>query len=276
LQAQKLLLKLDAEQTLIGQPWKATLVLKHKPNEDFLLPDSNFNFSPYTCLQVKTFVTRTIENESVDSVIYTLATFELDSIQTVSLPAWKIMGNDTSVIYSNKNFIKVNLLTTDNQENVLNADTQYSFIEHKVDFTSWIVYIILFSIFLFAIYKFFGKPITKLINSYLFRIQHDRFEMDFRKLQNQLSISLSPRDLEKILSRWKNYMETLVDKPIRTYTSKEIMQLIENESLGEALYAIDIALYGENLNKSILDELNVLNSIAELYFENKKAELKNE
>jgi len=110
----------------------------------------------------------------------------------------------------------------------------------------------------------------------LFKIQHDRFEMDFRKLQNQLSISLSPRDLEKILSRWKNYMETLVDKPIRTYTSKEIMQLIEKESLGEALYAIDIALYGENLNKSILDELNVLNSIADLYFENKKAELKNE
>jgi len=68
---------------------------------NILFPDSTFSFAPFELQKKIYFPTSTKNGISRDSVIYYLATYEVDSIQTLKLPVYVVNPMDCTAVFSN-------------------------------------------------------------------------------------------------------------------------------------------------------------------------------
>lgn len=59
-----------------------------------------------------------------------------------------------------------------------------------------------------------------------------------------MSPDLAVQTIENAVILWKRYMEELEDKPFSTYTTKEIVEVMPNQQLAEALQHTDRIIYG--------------------------------
>lgn len=81
-------------------------------------------------------------------------------------------------------------------------------------------------------------------------------------------------DIEKAVGLWKKHLEYFENKPISSYTSKEISQLIPEESLISSLKNLDKAIYGKEVTLDIENSFQVLRNFTITRFERKKEEIK--
>ena len=70
----------------IGENLEYTLSIKYPKNSDVVFPDSLFDFAPFEFTSKVSFPTRSDSIFSFDSAIYSLTTFEIDSLQILRLP----------------------------------------------------------------------------------------------------------------------------------------------------------------------------------------------
>src|SRR5688500_9661894 len=78
----------------IGDQTGFYLTAKYPSNLNIIFPDSTYNFSPFEYERKRYFPTQTTKGESYDSVVYFLSTFEVDSVQTLSLPVFQLNPQD--------------------------------------------------------------------------------------------------------------------------------------------------------------------------------------
>ena len=80
----------------------------HYPTElTVLLPDSAFSFAPFEYEDRQYFPTQSRGGRSVDSVVYYLSTFEVDALQTLSLPAFVVNERDCTEVLSSGDTIRL-------------------------------------------------------------------------------------------------------------------------------------------------------------------------
>jgi len=72
----------------IGMNVEYWMTAKYPANLDFFLPDSNFNFSPYEFGSRQYFETKADSIFALDSVVYSLQSFEIGLVQYLQLPNW--------------------------------------------------------------------------------------------------------------------------------------------------------------------------------------------
>lgn len=89
----------------IGIPFPYTLSVKYSRDLSIIFPDSLFNFSPFEYERKEYYTTKSDSLESLDSVVYYLSTFEIDSIQYLSLPIFQINGKDTLSYFAKRDSI---------------------------------------------------------------------------------------------------------------------------------------------------------------------------
>jgi hypothetical protein len=98
--------------------------------------------------------------------------------------------------------------------------------------------------------------------------EHASFRNAFDKLTNNDNSNQAVHTIENALILWKKYMELLEEKPFSTYTSKEILELIPNQQLAEALQHTDRIIYGQMSTSESARSTQVLAHIAKrLYIE---------
>src|SRR5690606_31211091 len=68
------------DSVVIGREVRMAMSYQHAGKSDIVFPDSSFDFSPFRYFSSQLFETRTQGGESLDSVIYTLVTYSLDSV----------------------------------------------------------------------------------------------------------------------------------------------------------------------------------------------------
>jgi hypothetical protein len=72
----------------IGEPTPFVLTAAYDTNQDLIFPDSTFDFTPFELSQ-KLFFPSVLRSDKVfDSAIYYITSFEVDSIQSFSLPVF--------------------------------------------------------------------------------------------------------------------------------------------------------------------------------------------
>lgn len=69
----------------IGESVPYSLSYKDRKNRPVIFPDSLFNFSPFELLKKEYFDTQSDDINSIDSAVYYLATFEIDTVQSLSI-----------------------------------------------------------------------------------------------------------------------------------------------------------------------------------------------
>lgn len=264
------------QETKIGEPIHYILTYRHPSDMEVLFPDSTYDFSPFEWIQQDAFPTRTDSTSSLDSVVYTLMTFELDSIQKLSVPIWEITGEkeeDRNNIFplEDRIFLEPTIIA---QPDSVVLQTNTSFIEVFREFNYPYLLLALGILLVLAMITVlvFGKPIRKAYRLRKMKKEFTKFSADFDTMVEK---SLDAKLIEHALLKWKNYTAKMVDLPLYSYTTKEITFALTDDKLNNNLIKMDRAIYADLMGDDLNDALRYLREYALTAYQQKVKEVKN-
>lgn len=245
----------------IGQTVSFAFSYRHPPEATVFFPDTSYNFAPFELVDQQLFPTVTNETGSLDSVIYVLKTFVVKPRLTLSLPVYLATETDSSVFSSVRDTIKIiELINDDNlQDDLLRDDLELVEADKPIDYWKYLRIVLLTLLLVGGIYLFFGNFIYRQYRLLLYRKRHRDFTIKFKRYIKE---SDTPQNVNQALILWKTYLQTLEDVPYTTSTTKEIIEAIPNERLGEALRTMDMHIYGDVQSSQMVFAMNKLLDIA--------------
>jgi hypothetical protein len=234
-----------ADSMKIGEAFEYALSIQYPKHSEVIFPDSTFDYSPYEFYGKRYFPTRQDSVFAYDSVVYSLASFEIDPVQVVQLPVFMLHGADSVEVLPLPDSIVLQQMVTHVPDS-LNLRENVSF--HKVPLAFNYPYLMIGSVvlvvLLVGIYLIFGKSIRKKIQLYRLRKEYEKFSAAFDKGISKLKKDQQAQLIEEVLVVWKQYMEKLEDRPFTKYTTREILKSGYGEALKDVLSNIDKAIYG--------------------------------
>lgn len=270
--------KFLSDSVKVGLPVKYALSYRHNATIDVFFPDSTFNFSPFELVNREYFNTITDQNGSLDSVVYTLISFEVMPVQELSLPVYLRAKRDCTRVFAPMDYVILNSIIQPNvniDSLALKKDTRLIPIAQQINFP--LIFLIIVSLLLVIgiIFWFFGKPIRRQVRLFNFKRRYD----DFRKLFQRLSRGTDDpkkrlENIEKAVVLWKKYIERIENKPFTTFTTKEILDNLEDNRLSDALREIDATVYGGVYSSKTIASLEVLQELAEGLYRERRIEIK--
>ncbi|WP_255039486.1 hypothetical protein [Lacihabitans soyangensis] len=263
----------ESDSLSIGKPIAFSLTFLHSGKTDLLFPDSTSNFKPFELVDIDYFPTKTQGGRSLDSVVYKLITFKVDTSYSLSLPVQSIRSK--TKIFSNIATVKLksSLDSQDFKNPIIKKSTGYFDVPLDFNFPKFLYYVVVLLISVGLFWALFGKIIYRSILVWRFNQKQQKFATAYKKL------SKTPKNFKNIengLVLWKNHLEWLLKKPYSTMTTSEITKTLENERLDEALKEFDQAIYGGILSDHIPFAFNILFDFAANTFKNQRKIYKEE
>jgi hypothetical protein len=263
----------------IGEIIPFSLAARYPEGQQVLFPDSTYSFKPFEYSSRKYFTTRTKDHNSVDSVVYYLTTFEIDSIQPLKLPVFVLQEKDCVAIFSMPDSLTLNFQVASVPDSVsveklpLKTNTAYQKVKWILNYPILLAIVIFLVVALVVVWIVFGKRIRKYFALRRLNKEYTEFVGRFNAALNKLSTGFSSRMAEDALLVWKNYMENLEHYPYTKSTSREITRLASDGNLDQALKSIDRGIYGGI--SSTIEPFKFLQTFSRQRFEKKEAEVKN-
>ena len=230
----------------IGQLVNFSFYSRHPDTTEVIFPDSTYNFTPFELVERQFFPTRTQGTISRDSVVYTLRTFSLEPIQSLSLPIFLLTKGDTLQIYSRPDKIKlVQLVQASISPENLKNDTRLEIIKERFNYAYWLIAAVVLLLILVYVWLLFGKGIIIRYRLYKLQKQHTYFINRFNTYIDQFNKSESLQTIEQAITLWKNYLTNLEGNAINSFTTREIATFYnDDEDVSTALRLFDKAIYG--------------------------------
>jgi hypothetical protein len=270
--------KFSRDSVKIGKPIEFYLSAHYPENLNILFPDSTFSFGPFELQNKIYFPTSTKKGISRDSVVYYLATYEVDSIQTLKLPIYVVNQMDCTEVFSNtdsvffQNLVKAIPDSLTAEKLPLKTNTNYLGVRWQLNYILFAIGGSILLIALILVWVFFGKRIRKYFKLKRMAKGYEAFRTKFESSVEKLDRDFSPQRVETALVIWKNYLELLLSKPYTKFTSKEIKTMENSEELGHALSEIDRMIYG-NTKENVHAPFAGLKTYVRQQFEKKKEEV---
>lgn len=269
--------KFLSDSVKVGLPVQYALSYRHKATADVFFPDSAYNFAPFEMVKREYFNTVTDQNGSLDSVVYTLISFEVTPVQELSLPVYVRAKRDCTRVFAPMDYVILNSIINPNvniDSLSLKKDTRLIPIAQQVNFPLIFLIIIGLLLIIGIVFWFFGKPIRRQIRLFNFKRRYD----DFRKLFQRLSRGTDDakkrlENIEKAVVLWKKYIERIENKPFTTFTTKEILDNLKDNRLSDALREIDATVYGGVYSSKTIASLQVLQELAEGLYRERRVEM---
>lgn len=263
----------------IGEQIPYTLTVRYPSSLNLVFPDSTFSFAPFEIQKKKYFPTKSKNDVSYDSAVYFLTTFEIDSVQALSLPIFSIQARDCTTYYASpdtlflKQLIKAVPDSIAAQELPLKTNTTYQNVKWLLNY--WVLIIVtgVLLISLIVGWIVFGKRIKKYFLLRRLHRRHNSFLQQFSKATELLRSGFTSKHAENILVVWKGYMEDLMAQPFTTATSREILLREKDEILGKALQNVDRMIYKSSDSYSE-EAIASLSQYAQQRFVNKVEKIK--
>lgn len=262
--AQKPIGRFLTDSVELGKPFDYALSYYHSPSAEVFFPDTTYNFYPFEMVRRNYFTTSTVNNRSLDSVVYTLVTFDISKTQRFSLPVYVLGKRDCTAVYSPLDSVFLReMIKTSTDSLMLKTDTKLMPLEQQVNYPKIFGYLLGLLGVLGIIYAFFGKWLEKRYRLFLFARRHREFTNTYKKITRG---TLDSSNIGRALVMWKEHLEWLENRPYTSYTSKEIINRLPSESLEESLRDVDTAIYGGILSTQMPVAMNVLlEKAVELY-----------
>lgn len=263
----------------LGEPIEYVVTAKYPSQWQVLLPDSTFSFTPFDFQKKVFFPTRTRNNISIDSVLYVLNTFEIDSIQTLKIQAFVVLPNDCTIYESNIDTVFFKHLVNQLPDSLsaeqlpLKTNTEYNPVSWLFNYPVFSMVVGVLIVIAILIWVIFGKRIKRHFILKRLTKKHQEFIQHFDSAIDRLKDGFSPESAERSVIIWKKYMEDLVTRPYTKSTTRELKEIEKNESLVNSLHTIDRAIYG-SIPPDSLDSFINLREFSRIQFNKKLEELK--
>lgn len=268
--------KFLSDSVKVGLPVKYALSYRHKSTADIFFPDSSYNFAPFELVNREYFPTVTDENGSLDSVVYTLISFEVAPRQELSLPVYvRDVKKDCTRVFAPLDFVILeSIIKTDSQIDSmsLKKDTHLIPIKQQINFPLMFLIVLGMGVLVALTFWIFGKPIRRQIRLFNFKRRYDDFQKLFQRLSRGTDDAQKRlENIEKAVVLWKKYIERIENKPFTTFTTKEILDNLKDNRLSDALREIDATVYGGVYSNKTIASLQILQELAEgLYLEQRE------
>jgi hypothetical protein len=230
----------------IGEPVAFIFYLKHKSGQEVLFPDSTYNFAPFEFVSKRFFNTRSAGGWSRDSAVYTLRSFSVQPIQSLSLPVYVLHNRDTLAVYSAPEEVYLKQLVAGTPDPLqLRAHTRLVPIEKRLNLAYWLIGAGVVMLLLLLVWMIFGKQLIIRYRLYVLRKHHNLFISRYNAYIDQFNRSESLHTIEQAITLWKNYLTNLEGNAINSFTTREIAAFYnEDEDVSTALRLFDKAIYG--------------------------------
>lgn len=243
----------------IGEVIDYTLVCRHDKKMEVYFPDSLMHdFRPFEYVGQRVFPTTTQDSISVDSIIYQVRTFELDTIQSLSVPIFENTINPKKPNKYNPYEDEVTLAfeLTQFPENLdFRASTTEAPVTQAIN---WVIIgggLIVIALLIIVIWSLFGGKVKR----YFIIKKMEREKEKFIALYN---IDQQDIDIDKLLGVWKVYTGKVLNIPLSSYTTREIARSIPDKKLHESLQTIDQYIYGGVQAEALKNNMYTLKEIA--------------
>ena len=248
----------------LGKPFQYALSFRHKPDLDVLFPDTTYNFKPFEVKSFEYFPTKTDTRGSLDSVVYTLVSFDIHKIQPLSLPIFINMPTDCTTVYANKDsVILMEMFDKNTQKAILKTDDKIFYLPQEPNYPLILLGFVGFWLLFGLVYWLLGETIRKRWQQYRLWRRYSDFLSAFQKFERNVSRRQKTVDnAENALLLWRRFLEKLENKPFTTFTTTELVDALQDDRLAEALRSIDATVYGGNIAKDISDALQILKELA--------------
>lgn len=271
-------LKFLTDTLLLGKPVPVAFSFEYPKHWQVVFPDTAYQYSPFEWHKKDFFPTQTQGSISKDSAIFWLKSFEIEPVQKLRLPAFYIQPNGDSVsIFSNIDsiFLKQYIHSTRLDTIALKANTQYAVLPTKPNFHAWVIGLVTSFFVLAIVWLFFGDWIKKQIILLNLKRKQVLFEDNFEKEMLKIRTRKRLKDIEQALILWKKHLEQIEGEPYSSFTSSEIVEVLQIEKLAESLQNIDRAIYGTIVEESLDKDLAFLKALAKERYRLKKQVIKN-
>ncbi len=270
--AQKPSLKFKMDSITIGHGIETSLSFRHASDQEVFFPDKQFDFHPFELLDMEYFTTDTKDSISLDSVKYILKSFDITKVQKLKLPVWVLSGGDSIRLFSNTDSVILKELIPDSLLTQGRLKKMESMIPMKkeINYPLIIKWLIGFLLIFSLVYFVFGNTIISQLKLIGFNRRQKNFNVRFKKLMRG---EFSTENLTNAVVLWKNQMEFLDSKPYTSMSSSEIMDLSDNENIGNALKELDQAVYGGMSDLNLPLALQILYAGANDIFRKKRRTL---
>ena len=241
----------------IGEPFQVSLYADYPSDWQIFFPDSTHSFGDCILKERVFFPTKSRNRISRDCVVYHLASFSPEPIQSIQLPVMQLNNGDTLRFPSNEISIFIQLETglgVPEKARFL-KETEAIPVPLKINYPYILTGLALFFLIVLTLNFFLDKPIQRFFSLWLERRRHLRFLKAYDKMCNELVRDLSIQKMEALIVLWKQYLQRVEGKPYLSYTSLEINKLLPDSNLKKCLQEIDRWIYGglpmENLELSL-------------------------
>lgn len=270
--------KFSKDSVKVGEPVKYILSFIHSPSLELVFPDTNYNYYPFELINKKYFPTTYKENKVLDSVIFELRTFQIESKQYLKLPVYLInqdSGDSTALFPEIDSVILKEYIT--HVPSTINFMDNTSFVKvpKQINYPYYLLAFFGIVVSFLLIVLLFKKVIVKRYKLYILRKTHLSFVKNFEKLQREFYLGKEIGSLENAVSLWKVYLSKIENKAINTYTTTEIITLFNNENLKEGLQIIDGAIYGGQIKQEPEKALDILKKFTNQRFIKLRKKIRN-
>lgn len=260
----------------IGEPSHFSLSYKDNRNRSVIFPDSLYDFSPFELLDKYYFSTKSDTSISIDSAVYVLTTFEIDSVQSLSLPVFIATIKDSIPVFSNPDSIVLKHVVEQMPDSLSMAETSaFEPVGLSFNYPYWIIGMVTFCVVMAVVFIVWGKTIKKRIQLYQLKKALEKFQKDFDERVQYLEQVNGTLEIEQLLKMWKAYMEKLEGFPYTSLTTKEIRKIQQSNSLDETLKAIDRNIYSGQTTSTLQNDFEFLRDYAIDKYTYKVTEIKN-
>lgn len=262
----------------VGDQTGFFLAAEYPSDLNILFPDSTYSFVPFEYERRKYFPTETSDGKSYDSVVYYLSTFEIDRIQSLNLPVYRLNAMDCTSYYSPRDSILLTSLvqnvpdTIPAQDLPLKVNVAYQNVLYLFNYPIFVLVTVVVLVLVITGWLFFGKRILKHFRIKRMQKAHQKFLDAYNTSLESIKHTFSSITTESALSHWKKYMEQLESRPYTKLTTRETLLLEKDEQLGRNLHAVDGAIYGHNT--SVMEPLEQLKKTADQRFTQKLEEVR--
>jgi hypothetical protein len=254
-----------------------SLTAKYPSDLNIIFPDSTFNFYPFEYEDKKYFTTNTMDGVSYDSAVYYVSTFEIDSIQSLALPVYIVHTRDCTAVASEPISVRLHALvaalpdSVDMKDLPLKVTVAYEPVSGNFNYIIASAILIGLIIALGITWFIYGGKIKRYFKLKKLKRNHASFIADYNLSVNRVSEEQSSVAAEHSVSLWKKYMETLESRPFTKLTTRETLNIINNDYLKTNLQSIDKFIYGNQM--ATVKPFEELRSFADQQFQQKVKEV---
>lgn len=240
----------ERDSVKLGQPIRYFLSATYPKNYQVLFPDSTFSFAPFEFVRKEYATTHTVLENSTDSVVYTLTTFEIDSVQFLALPVFQVQRKDCLVYQTLTDTVFFVNLAPDLPDSLaanqlpLKTNTAYNPVSWLLNYPVLLIAVGIGLALIITGWLLFGKRIRKYFAVKRLNRNHREFVQQFEKSIEHLHQNFSSHSAERTMAIWKLYMERLSQIPYTKFTTLEVRQVHPNNPVNFALAEVDQMVYG--------------------------------